>query len=153
MKNGIFTLIKLKVTVAKIKYMRLFYSLVFLISISLSSCEKVEGPGGTSSIAGKVWVKDYTTDFAVLKAEYWAEEEDIYIIYGSDTIHSDRNRTNFDGSYKFKYLNKGTYTLYAYSRDSSTINPSSSGRIPIKVQLTIDESGNDYIAPMLTILK
>lgn len=133
--------------------MKIVYIFLLLISVSLLSCEKVEGPGGTSSIIGKIWVKDYTSDFAVLKAEFWAEEEDVYIIYGSDTIHSDKNVTNFDGSYRFQYLNEGTYTIYAYSRDSSTVNPSPSGRIPVKVQLTINNSGEDYVAPQFTIIK
>ena len=133
--------------------MKIVYSFLILIAISFISCEKIEGPGGTSSISGKIWIEDYTSDFTVLKASYWAEEEDVYIIYGNDTIHSNRNRTNFDGSYWFQYLNKGTYTIYAYSRDSSTVNPSSSGRIPVKVKVTIDDSGEDYAAPQFTILK
>lgn len=133
--------------------MKIVYNLLLLVSFSFVSCQKVEGPGGTSSISGKIWVKDYTADFTVLKAEYWAEEEDVYIIYGNDTIHSNRNRTNFDGSYWFQYLNEGTYTIYAYSRDSSTVNPSQSGNIAVKVKVTIDDSGKDYIAPQFTILK
>ena len=133
--------------------MKIVYSIILLIAFNLASCEKAEGPGGTSSISGKIWVEDYTSDFTILKAEYWAEEEDVYIIYGNDTIHSDKNITSFDGSYWFQYLNKGTYTIYAYSRDSSTVNPSASGRIPVKVKVTIDDSGENYLAPQFTILK
>ena len=134
--------------------MKTFLALLITIVFStLISCEKEEGPGGTSHVLGKIWVKDYINDFSVLTAEYWAEEEDVYIIYGNDTIFSDRTHTNYDGSFWFKYLHKGTYTIYAYSRDSSTVNPSPSGRIPIKVVVTIDEPGKDYIVPQITILK
>jgi len=128
----------------------LTFFLTVLISM-LFSCKKDEGPGGTSNIIGKVWVQDYSNNFTVLTSEYWAEEENVYIIYGNDTIYSDRTKTTYNGSYWFQYLHEGTYTIYAYSNDSSTVNPSPSGRIPVKVKVTIDKSGVDYIAPQLTI--
>ena len=128
----------------------LTFFLTVLIS-TLFSCKKDEGPGGTSNIIGKVWVQDYSNNFTVLTSEYWAEEENVYIIYGNDTIYSDRTKTTYNGSYWFQYLHEGTYTIYAYSNDSSTVNPSPSGRIPVKVKVTIDKSGVDYIAPQLTI--
>ena len=133
--------------------MKLFFAAIITITtISFFSCDKEEGPGGTSTIIGNVWVKDYSSDFTLLKAEFWAEEEDVYIIYGNDTIYSDRTRTNYDGSYWFQYLHEGSYTIYAYSRDSSAV-PSPSGRVPIKIQVTIDDSGKDYVVPKITILK
>lgn len=130
----------------------LFPLLISLFIVGLTSCEKKEGPGGTSSIIGKVWEKDYTADFSILKAEYWAEEEDVYIIYGNDSIYSDKTKTNYDGSYWFQYLNEGDYTIYVYSRDSSTLNASPSGRIAIKTTISINNSDKDYIAPQMTIL-
>jgi hypothetical protein len=130
----------------------LFSLLVSVVIVVLTSCEKKEGVGGTSTIAGKIWVKDYTEDFSILKAEYWAEEEDVYIIYGSDSIYSDKTKTNYDGSYWFQYLNEGEYTIYVYSRDSSTINASASGRVAIKTTVSINDSGEDYLVPQMTIL-
>ncbi len=132
--------------------MKILLTLFLTVLISmLFSCKKDEGPGGTSNIIGKVWVQDYSNNFTVLTSEYWAEEENVYIIYGNDTIYSDRTKTTYNGSYWFQYLHEGTYTIYAYSNDSSTVNPSPSGRIPVKVKVTIDKSGVDYIAPQLTI--
>lgn len=81
----------------------------------LSSCKKEEGVGGTSSITGKVYVKEYSSAGNLL-AEYYGEEERVYIIYGDGTTYDDDFRTSYDGSYKFHYLNKGTYKVFCYSR-------------------------------------
>lgn len=133
--------------------MKIIFSVLLTCFIfCLYSCQKEEGPGGTSTIAGKVWVQDYTSDFAVIKAEYWAEEEDVYLMYGNDTIYSDKTSTNYDGSYWFQYLNEGDYTVFVYSDDTSMVNRSSSGRIPIKVQVSINSSKSDVIVPTITIL-
>ncbi len=133
--------------------MKILLTLFLTISIiAIFSCKKSEGPGGTSNIIGKVWVEDYSKDFTLLESEYWAEEENVYILYGNDTIFSDRTKTTYNGSYWFQYLHEGTYTIYVFSNDSSTVDPSPSGRIPVKVKVTIDKSGVDYIAPQITIL-
>lgn len=129
----------------------IFTFLISTLILGFISCEKQEGPGGTSTIVGKIWVKDYTTDFAVLKAEFWAEEVDVYLIYGNDSIYSDRTKTNYDGSYWFEYLHEGSYTVYAYSRDSASIDRSASGNIPIKMQVDLSK-GSDVIVPLITIL-
>lgn len=115
------------------------------------SCEKPEGTGGTASIVGQVWVENYNADFSRLNAEYWAEEEDVYIIYGNDTIQSDDTKTSYNGSYRFQYLQPGTYTLFAYSDDSTFQSPS--GRFPVKVTVEISEPGEEYLAPLIKILK
>ncbi len=80
----------------------------------LSSCKKEEGVGGTSTITGKVYVNEYSSAGNLL-AEYYAQEERVYIIYGDGTAYDNDYRTSYDGSYKFQYLNKGTYKLFCYS--------------------------------------
>jgi len=81
----------------------------------LSSCTKEEGVGGTSTITGKVYVMEYSS-VGNLLAEYYGEEERVYIIYGDGTTYDDDSRTSYDGSYKFQYLNKGMYKVFCYSR-------------------------------------
>ncbi len=125
--------------------------LVAILMLGFISCEKQEGPGGTSTIAGKIWVKDYSSDFAYLKSEYDGEEVDVYLIYGNDSIYSDRTKTHFNGSYWFEYLHEGSYTVYAYSRDSARIDRSPSGRIPIKMKVDVGK-GSDVVVPLITIL-
>ena len=97
----------------------------FIVSICLtllfavSSCKKDPGSGGTSSIYGKVLAKNYNSTFTVLQEQYYAQDVDVYIIYGDDKSYSDRVRTSYDGTYEFKYLRKGIYHIYAYSKDST----------------------------------
>lgn len=50
--------------------------------------------------------------------------EDIFIIYGDgDDIHDDDIKSNFDGTFKFDNLRKGSYRVFAYSEDASLTNP------------------------------
>jgi hypothetical protein len=91
------------------------YGLLLTAYCFLSSCTKEEGVGGTSTITGKVYVKEYSQAGNLL-AEYYGEEERVYIIYGDGTTYDDDFRTSYDGSFKFQYLNKGTYQVFCYSR-------------------------------------
>jgi len=91
------------------------YCLLFTAYLLLPSCKKAEGLGGTSTITGKVYVKEYSS-VGNLLAEYYGAEERVYIIYGNGTTYDNDMRTSYDGSYKFQYLNKGTYQVFCYSR-------------------------------------
>lgn len=124
-----------------IKLLAVFILSVLLI-IGISSCEKTEGEGGTSSISGKVRVIDYNSNFTLINSEYYAQESRVYIIYGDDITHSRDVRTNFDGTFRFSFLKKGTYHIYAYSKDSSFTSPS--GYIPIIVSVDITKN-NQHI--------
>lgn len=94
-------------------------SICLTLLLSVSSCKKEAGSGGTSSIYGKVFAKNYNSTFTVLQEQYYAQDVDVYIIYGDDKSYSDRVRTSYDGTYEFKYLRKGIYHIYAYSIDST----------------------------------
>lgn len=96
--------------------------LSLFILLSLFSCDLPEGEGGNSTIRGHVFLKKYNSDFSRLIQEYYLPDERVYIIYGDDTTsYNDEIRTHYDGSYEFRYLRPGKYTVYAYSRDSLSI--------------------------------
>ncbi len=134
-----------------IKFKNFISTFVILIVFALAvSCEKEEGPGGTSDIVGKVWVENYNADFTILNEEYWGEEEDVYLIYGSDSIYSDRFKTNYDGSYWFQFLREGDYSVYVYSKDSSFNEPS--GRVAIFEKVHVGSKTGTYEIPLITIL-
>jgi len=133
----------------KIKYVMI--SLFFATQIFISSCEKDEGEGGTSEIVGKVYVKDYDPSFNFIISEYYAQAEDVYIVYGNDIVHSDRTRTHYDGTFRFQYLQKGSYKIYAYSRDSTFNSPS--GYIPIEVEVKISKNYQTVETEEIQILK
>ncbi|MBK7239809.1 MAG: hypothetical protein IPI00_06460 [Flavobacteriales bacterium] len=42
-------------------------------------------------------------------------EQRVYIRYGDETFASDDTRTEPDGTYRFPWLRKGSYTVYTYS--------------------------------------
>ncbi len=88
--------------------------LIIGLVLLFSSCTKEEGVGGTSTISGKVYAKEFSSAGNLL-AEYYAQEERVYIIYGDGTTYDNDFRTSYDGSYKFQYLNKGTYKVFCYS--------------------------------------
>lgn len=93
---------------------------LFCVVLSfIFSCKKEAGKGGDATIFGKVLIKDYNSTYTVLQDTYYAQEADVYIIYGNNRSFGDRVRTNYDGTFEFKYLRTGTYTVYAYSKDTT----------------------------------
>ncbi|MCX6269863.1 MAG: hypothetical protein NTU44_01345 [Bacteroidetes bacterium] len=127
-------------------------SVVVLLFTSavLFSCKKDPGVGGTSGIYGKVYVKDYNATFTVLQDEYYAPDVDVYIIYGDDKSYGDKVKTSYDGTYEFKYLRKGTYHVYAYSKDS-TLQTTSDLAVIKKVEIT--KNHQDVEVPEIIIFK
>ena len=88
----------------------LISSSIFLIS----SCKKVEGPGGSSTIMG-VLSTDLRNTAGTKIGTYPKANEDVFIIYGDgNTVFSDKVTSSYDGSFKFDYLEKGKYSVYVY---------------------------------------
>jgi hypothetical protein len=116
--------------------------------ISLQSCKKEAGSGGSSSIYGKVKVKDYNDTFTTLLEEYYAQDVDVFIVYGDDKSYSDHNRTGYDGTYEFKYLRPGDYKIYVYSKDSSL---QTNAMIPIIKEVTISKNKEEVEVPEISI--
>ncbi|MES2798445.1 MAG: hypothetical protein V4638_00385 [Bacteroidota bacterium] len=92
--------------------------LCFAIS-SFSSCTKVEGEGGKSSISGNIQVEEklYVSSNYSSSVFYPGAMEDVFIIYGPDgTLYDDKMECSFDGSFSFKYLRPGKYTIFGYNK-------------------------------------
>lgn len=121
------------------KVKKIYICILILAITVLTGCTKEEGEGGTSSITGKVYVLDYNFEYTTLLGEYYAQEEDVYIVYGDDEVYSDRFDTHHDGTYRFQYLRQGTYTVYAYSEDTT-------GGLPlIPIEKTVEITGNNQV--------
>ncbi len=87
------------------------------ICLVFSSCKKVEGTGGSSTIKGKITALDYNGAGVYQNNKYDAMDHKVFIIYGEGkTTHDDKIETSYDGSFEFKYLEKGTYTIYTYEK-------------------------------------
>lgn len=122
--------------------------LLFLIPALLYSCKKEPGPGGTSTIYGKVLVKDYNSTFTVLNEVYYGPGVWVYIIYGDDRNYSERIQTGIDGAYEFKYLRQGSYRVYALSKDSTL---STNAMIPVIKNIDVPSGTHDVDAGDLVI--
>jgi hypothetical protein len=116
-----------------------------------ASCSKDEGEGGSSTIKGIVWVKNYNSTFTQLISEYPAADEDIYIVYGNHDGYDDRTRADYNGVFRFDYLRKGNYTLYVYSKDSTMQSPS--GKVAVIVGVEISRNKQVVEVPRIEIFK
>ena len=103
-----------------LKYKNMLKPTSFLLGtlLLLSGCAKYEGTGGKSSITGKIvlnqrlYVNGILTDSVVLSGA----KEDVYIVYGDgDLVFDDKVECNYDGTFKFDYMQPGTYTIFAYN--------------------------------------
>ncbi len=99
--------------------MKRTFLLLALISASLlllTACNKGEGEGGTGTIEGKIMRVLHDNDnYSLTTDTVTGCKVDVFIVYGDDTFYGDDTETGSDGTYRFKYLKKGTYTLFAYS--------------------------------------
>jgi hypothetical protein len=128
----------------------IFPALVISLIITIVSCKKDAGEGGNSSLYGKVYVKDYNSTFTVLEEEYYAPDEDVYIIYDNDRSYGDHTKTSYDGTYEFKYLRPGTYHIYAYSKDSSL---QTNAAMPVTKDVKITKARQEVEVPEIVIFK
>jgi hypothetical protein len=126
------------------------FCLIFLM-VFASACEKEAGEGGSSSISGKVFVRNYNSDYTKLNAAYYGAKEDVYIIYGDGTVYNNSMKTSYDGSFKFDYLRKGKYQLFCYSEDSTGTIPS--GILTILKEVEITSNHTDIVVDDFVIIK
>ncbi|MBN2612243.1 MAG: hypothetical protein JXB00_11850 [Bacteroidales bacterium] len=119
---------------------RIFF-LGFAFAIIIS-CTSEEGEGGNSVIEGKVFTKVYNNSFTHLIDSFYAPDIDVFIIYGDDQVYSNDIKTNWDGSYRFEYLRKGNYKIFAYSTDTTGLY--GAGIYPVMVDVKI-KSNNEVV--------
>ncbi len=119
-----------------------------ILAIGGIGCEQVPGEGGTSTLTGKVWARDLNNSGQLI-AEYYAPEERVYIIYGEDSFYHDDVRTDYQGRYAFRYLKKGRYTVFAYSRCDTC----AAGTQAVFLHADITRNGSVVELPDLIIYK
>ncbi len=122
---------------------------VLLFVVNLMSCKKEAGEGGTSTIKGKIWVEDWNNAFTVKNGEYAGYDEDVYILYGDAVSYSEKTKANYNGEFEFKYLRKGKYKIYVYSKDNSL--QSKSGDISIVKEVEITDKKQTKEVEQITI--
>jgi hypothetical protein len=93
--------------------MKIKLLLLILVSMLLTSCSKDEGYGGLASIRGKIYAKNYNSS-GYLVSEGYLGEARVYISKHGDASSFDDIRTSYDGSFRFKFLQEGTYDIWAF---------------------------------------
>lgn len=90
--------------------------LLSLVALFSFSCVNDEGEGGISVVEGKVFkVMHYNNIYSFETDTFPAAKEDVYITYGDQPIYGDKMETGYDGYFRFQFLTKGTYKVFAYS--------------------------------------
>ncbi len=132
---------------------KVFLGAALISALIFTACEKGPGRGGSSTIRGKVTVIEYNRDFTIARDTFPGAGEDVFIIYGDDVVYGDKFEAHYDGTYEFRYLRKGTYKVYAYSKDPTLNYDLTSAKIPIIE--TVEITGKDQVVevPEIIILK
>jgi hypothetical protein len=132
---------------------------LLLCAVLSASCSKDEGEGGTSTIKGKLMVKQYDNGYRTLLSESAAADENVFIIYGTDHETYDEDyKTSYNGEYEFKYLQKGSYKVFAYTTDTTGVSVTgyvdeNKPKIPMFASVDITKNGSTVTVPDFTILK
>lgn len=126
----------------------LFASICLIIIFLITSCKKTAGEGGSATIKGSITVEDWNNAFTVKNGEYPGHDEDVFIIYGENISYNDKISANYKGEFEFKYLRKGKYTIYVYSKDK-TLQSSSGETSVVKVVEITDKKQTITIDPII----
>lgn len=77
-------------------------------------------------------------------------DERVYLVYGDDTFYSDDVRTDANGHYEFKGLNRGSYKIYALSNDPTSLE---GGMIMVETSVEILDKKSVVEASELYIIQ
>jgi hypothetical protein len=93
------------------------YLFLFLFLFLFNACNKDEGLGGSSSLEGYVYNVIHQDDnFSFTKDTFPALDNRIFLEFGDNDYNvGEDKRTGREGYYRFDYLRKGNYTVYAVS--------------------------------------
>lgn len=90
-------------------------ALLLPVLFILHGCSKDPGDGGRAEIRGVVLRQDVSLSGNPQGDPYPAVEERVYIIYGDGQYFDDDTRTGPSGEFRFPWLRKGSYRIYAIS--------------------------------------
>ena len=135
-----------------LKSMKALFSIFCLgfFALGFSSCSKEAGTGGFASVSGVIWTQDWDNTFSIINSEFPAMDEDVYLMYGTDSIPSEDVKTSYNGWYNFSYLQPGKYTLYVYS--NRYITPGNTNKLePLLVPFEITDKREKVVLDTITI--
>jgi hypothetical protein len=121
---------------------------VLLIVVVLASCTKGAGPGGRSTIKGKVWAKNLDKTMSIVRDSGYVADEKVFISYGDVTAIGQDVSTSHDGSFLFEYLRPGKYTIWCLSKKLYGINLLDT---TIKQEINISSNGDEVTTKDIVI--
>ena len=101
------------------KKMVAFKGIFILLVLSASflySCKKGPGEGGRASIKGKIYTVNYNAALTIPQDSGYLGGQNVYIIYGDEVGVGDSQDSNNEGAFEFKYLRKGHYKVYVFTK-------------------------------------
>jgi hypothetical protein len=123
------------VTLCKMGTNKIAGILIFFLICSCVACTQDEGLGGNSHIKGKIKVNYYNDEGALLSdAVGPAGDEDVYLIFGNDSVIGAKTTTSNSGDFEYQYLWPGSYKLYYYSDDTTGL---SDKKVAIEKDITL----------------
>jgi hypothetical protein len=128
----------------------LFSFSLCLLVFGFSSCTKESGTGGFASVSGVVWTQDWDNTFSIINSEFPAMDEDVYLMYGTDSIPSEDVKTSYNGWFSFPFLQPGKYTLYVYS--NRYITPGNTNKLePVLIPFEIKDKREKLVLDTIVI--
>lgn len=121
---------------------------IMVLPILMAACSKDPGDGGRAEIRGRLMEQRYSNSTGQpVGSPYPLAGERVYIIYGDGTYHDDDVRTGHDGRFRFTWLRKGTYNVYAISecRDHNGCT------MPISLRTSITKRKDVVTLPDITV--
>lgn len=104
--------------------------------------ETLDFDDGSGVIKGVVKVVNYKNSSSWPNLEVkditYAQEQEVYLVYGNHLYYDERIRTGYDGYFEFRELIPGDYTVYVYSEDVT----GGTQDIAVTRQATVEEEGD-----------
>ena len=91
------------------------FLVIALGALLFSACKKEEGDGGKAEIRGTVLEQRYNLSGNPAGDPYPLADHRVSIIYGDGQYYDDDTRTGPNGEYRFPWLRRGSYRVYAIS--------------------------------------
>ena len=128
--------------------MKALMTLLTMGALLMSGCTKEPGEGGKALIRGTVLEQEYNdSNGQPVGTPYPAQEHKVYIVYGDNEFYDDDVDTGPDGEYEFRWLRKGTYTIFVYSELCKNCNDTE----VIRTTVEISDRNEVVDVPTLTV--
>lgn len=121
--------------------MKKLFKLILSITVLMAfqGCKKEAGPGGNANLNGNIYKNLYCSETGLITKTEGAVGSRVYITYGDGSQFDNSERSGVGGSYKFRFLNPGNYTITVISECDTCIG----GESVVKEKVEIGKNDED----------